>query len=46
MIVNAISKGDVMKVIGVNRNERRSTRRIGMRHERGLKCVDGVMTME
>ena len=35
-----------MKVIGVNGNERRSTRRIGMSHERGLKCVDGVMSME
>ena len=46
MIVDAISKGDVMKVIGVNGNERRSTRRIGMSHERGLKCVDGVMFME
>ena len=46
MIVNAISKGDVMKVIGVNRNERRSTRRIGMSLEQGLKCVDGAMSME
>ena len=32
-----------MKVIVVNGNERRSPRRIGMSHERGLKSVDGVM---
>ena len=46
MIVDAISYGDVMKVTGVNGNERRSTRRIGMSHERRLKCVDGVMSLE
>ena len=46
MIVDAISQGDVMKVIGVNGNERRSTRRIGMSHERRLMCVDDVMSME
>ena len=34
------------KVIGVNGNESRSTRRIGMSDERRLKCVDGVMSME
>ena len=39
-------KCDVMKVIGVNGNERKSTRRIGMSDERRLKCVDGVMSME
>ena len=35
-----------MKVIRVNGNERRSTRRIGMSDERRLKSVDGVMSME
>ena len=41
-----VARGNVMKVIGENGNERRSTIRIGMSHERRLKCVDGVMSME
>ena len=35
-----------MKVIRVNGNERISTTRIGMSHDRRLKSVDGVMSME